>query len=413
MKGGEKLLVIPQQIEIRWNPTTRIWYEDLGYKYTKNNEKFIVPVEHLHPGSGTKVRVICDFCGDEILKTYRDCAKGDDKDACLHCNSAKKAWLELPKRRKDQMQKFFDKCHRLGLTPLSSIDDYENVSTYMKYYCEKHGENETRYNDFMRSMCGCPQCGFDHANISSRKNIDEVIKEVESKNDNVLLNPEDYCGVNVNNLKIICGSCGNEFITSLASINASQGSCYECGAKKSHGSNKLSPDEVESRINSINGNVLLNKNDYIKNNVLNLNIKCSCGNVYTTSLANYEYFNVNRCPICTQRTSQGELIIASILDELQISYDPEHKFEDCRAKRPLPFDFYLPDYNAVIEFDGPHHYRPIFSKEQFLRTQRHDAIKNKYCETHGIKLIRIPYWERDNIRTIIIQGLGLDLEKTA
>lgn len=407
------MLIKPQEIEVRWNPTTRKWYEDLGYKYTKNNEKFIIPVEHLHPGSGTKVKVVCDFCGDEVLKAYRDCSKGDDKDACSHCTAAKKAWLELPKRQEEQMKKFFDKCDDLGLVPISTIKDYKNTSTRVKYYCNKHGDGETFYSDFMSSLCGCKQCGIEHAAITSRTSIEDVINIVESKNSNILLNPEEYCGFKFNNLRVICGSCGDEFTTSLASIRASQGHCYKCGIEKFRNTRRLTPDEVERRINSVNGNVLLNKNDYIKNNSLNLNIKCSCGNVYTTSLANYEYFNVNRCPTCTQRTSQGELIIASILDELHISFDPEHKFNDCRATRPLPFDFYLTDYNAIIEFDGPHHYRPVFSKEQFLRTKRYDAIKNKYCETHGINLIRIPYWERDNIRTIIIQGLGLDLEKTA
>lgn len=414
MKGGEKLLVKPQEVEVGWNPTTRKWYEDLGYKYTKNNEKFMIPVDHLYPNSETKVRVICDFCGDEILKSYRRCSSiKNDKDACYHCNSAKRAWKELSERREVQMKKFFDKCSKLNLIPISTVEDYKNVASRMKYHCNKHGDGETSYGDFMASLCGCKQCGIEHGAITSRTTIADVINIVESKNSNNLLNPEDYCGVNVSNLRIICGSCGNEFTTSLASINASQGHCYDCGSKKSQGHNKLSPDEVERRINSINGNALLNKDEYVKNNVLNLNIKCSCGNTYTTSLANYEYFNVNRCPVCTQRTSQGELLISSILDELQILYDTEHKFEDCRAKRPLPFDFYLPDYNAIVEFDGPHHYRPIFSKEQFLRTKRHDAIKNKYCETHGIKLIRIPYWDRQNIRTIIIQGLGLELEKTA
>ena len=74
------------------------------------------------------------------------------------------------------------------------------------------------------------------------------------------------------------------------------------------------------------------------------------------------------CPICKE--SRGEIIVASLLDAIGISYIREKWFDDCRGEtgRVLPFDFFLPDYNTIIEFDGEQHFTPKFNKETFEAT---------------------------------------------
>ena len=78
-----------------------------------------------------------------------------------------------------------------------------------------------------------------------------------------------------------------------------------------------------------------------------------------------------------------------------IEYEYQKSFADCRDKRSLPFDFYLPEYNVCIEYDGKQHYESIEyfgGEESFAYTQRHDEIKNQYCADNNIKLLRIPYF---------------------
>jgi very-short-patch-repair endonuclease len=73
------------------------------------------------------------------------------------------------------------------------------------------------------------------------------------------------------------------------------------------------------------------------------------------------------------------------------------------------FDFYLPQYNLFIEYDGQQHYEPVRfhgnnveeNKKTFYRIQEHDKIKTQYCDENNINLLRIPYWENKNIETII------------
>ena len=73
----------------------------------------------------------------------------------------------------------------------------------------------------------------------------------------------------------------------------------------------------------------------------------------------------------------------------------------------MRFDFYLPDYNRLIEFDGEQHYHANggWSNENNLAlVQERDKIKNEYALSHNIPLVRIPYWERDKITLDMILG---------
>ena len=100
------------------------------------------------------------------------------------------------------------------------------------------------------------------------------------------------------------------------------------------------------------------------------------------------------CPLC--RASRGEHAIKRWLDKHEIKYTPQKKYDDCKDERPLPFDFYLFDYNTLIEFDGEQHYRPVdfFGGEaSFQKLQAHDQIKTEYCKSHQINLLRISYNE--------------------
>ncbi len=77
-------------------------------------------------------------------------------------------------------------------------------------------------------------------------------------------------------------------------------------------------------------------------------------------------------------------------------------FSDCLNKNKyhhLYFsDFYLPDFNTIVEYDGKQHYEPVKiwgGEERFKKQQENDEIKNKYCEEHNIKIIRIPYTKKE------------------
>ena len=105
------------------------------------------------------------------------------------------------------------------------------------------------------------------------------------------------------------------------------------------------------------------------------------------------------CPKCNE--SHGEKQIGKWLEQNNITYEPQYVFEDCKDKKLLPFDFYLPDFNALIEYDGEQHFRPVnfggssddVAMKRFEITQYHDFIKTKYCQDNNIQFLRIPYFK--------------------
>ena len=110
----------------------------------------------------------------------------------------------------------------------------------------------------------------------------------------------------------------------------------------------------------------------------------------------------NGCSICS--SSKGELRVLKYLDNKKIENTQQKTFDDCKYKSKLPFDFYLPKYNTCIEYDGEQHYNPIEKwggVKNLENIKLRDSIKTKYCSDNNITLIRIPYWDFENIETIL------------
>ena len=159
-------------------------------------------------------------------------------------------------------------------------------------------------------------------------------------------------------------------------------------------------DFIKNFINS-EGYELLS--DKVIDTTSKISIKCSLGHIYETNWNKFYYGR--RCPYCANnKYSKGENKISEILNILNIEFYQQYKFKECKNINMLPFDFYLPQYNICIEYDGIQHFEPIErfgGKEEFSRTKIRDNIKTQYCKDNNIKLIRIPYWDFDNIEMIL------------
>ena len=135
--------------------------------------------------------------------------------------------------------------------------------------------------------------------------------------------------------------------------------------------------------------------------------KCDCGNICSVPQSNLLNGWSTSCG-CARANGATAKYIGELLKQNGISYIPEYRFDDCRDKQALPFDYYLPDLNIAIEYDGIQHFKPVdlFGGEQaFLILQKHDEIKTDYCKEHNIELIRIPYTTTDEEIIEIINNL--------
>ena len=133
-------------------------------------------------------------------------------------------------------------------------------------------------------------------------------------------------------------------------------------------------------------------------------IRCDCGNVFKLPLGEWnrdKYGDGHRakttCPLCSTK-SKGQLRLRNIFEENHITALEEWT-DNGQCKNPetnvaLRFDFFLPDYNCCIEYDGEHHFSSnggYFTEEFVDGVKKRDSIKNEYCKNKSIKLVRIPY----------------------
>lgn len=136
---------------------------------------------------------------------------------------------------------------------------------------------------------------------------------------------------------------------------------------------KLSNEDFLKRAIKIHDNKIIYLEEYI-NSSTKMKMKCKkCGLEFEMRPNNH--------------------IITSVFVIL-LFFGKENKFNDCKDQRLLPFDFYLPDYNMCIEFDGIQHFKPIEyfgGLKTYKETKRRDKIKNDYCKNNNIQLIRIKY----------------------
>lgn len=134
--------------------------------------------------------------------------------------------------------------------------------------------------------------------------------------------------------------------------------------------------------------------------------KCECGNDCYVSSTHLRRGYVQSCGCFTSFV--GEEKISSILKNNDIKFERQKTFPSCRfldTNALARFDFYLPDFNYLIEYDGIQHYKPIQfggctieqAKDNFEKTKQHDIFKNKWCQENNIKLIRISYTQINDL----------------
>ncbi len=124
-----------------------------------------------------------------------------------------------------------------------------------------------------------------------------------------------------------------------------------------------------------------------------------CGFIWESS-ASSMISNGKQCPNC-EHYYNGERKIKNVLDKWVIKYESQFRFKNCRDKYPLPFDFYLPNDNVCIEYDGQQHFVQRQGWTDLKEIQKHDNIKNLFCKKQNIPLIRIPYWDEEDIEWIL------------
>ena len=225
------------------------------------------------------------------------------------------------------------------------------------------------------SSCGCGQTNQVKNELNNRYGKLTVI---------------DYIGINNHHAEWQCKcDCGN-IITAKGDL-LRNGSVTSCGCSKII-------DETNNRY----GKLFVISMAYIDNHCAFWNCKCDCGNEIIVA---GNHLRTGHTTSCGCIKSVGEMRINMILSQANINYSTQYTvFID---KAYYRFDCAILDDNnnliRLVEFDGEQHYEES-NFYDYQTTHHNDLLKNQYCKENNIPLVRIPYWERNNITLDLILG---------
>lgn len=277
--------------------------------------------------------------------------------------------------------------------------EYINTHTKVTIRCKLHGTFTQKPNSHVTHHQGCPDCGKETHKDTKSSFIEKSIKKHSNKYS------YDWV-VYVNrhtNVNILCNVHGM-FSTTPKNHLLGYG-CTLCGINARSKTNLKTNDQFIADAKKIHGNRYDYSNtEYIKAHDY-VNINCKTHGSFNVKA--YTHLNGVGCAKCN--SSLGECLITEFLQDNNISYYAEHTYVDCVDVGLLRFDFYLPEHNMLIEFDGKQHFEFSSKFHKSLQTfqdmQRRDNIKNIYAATNNIPLIRISYKDMQNINIILTHNL--------
>lgn len=244
---------------------------------------------------------------------------------------------------------------------------------------------------------GCKQCHFKKLSKTKMKSHEQFVEELYKVNKDIKVLGK-YSG---RQNKVNCGCLIHNEIFSMTGGHLLDGKtgCKVCINIKNHLSGLKSHEQFVAELSDINFNIeVIGKYDGSKNNV---KVRClKCGHIWSpiasSLLCGYG------CPCC--KRSKGEEKIEKYLIDNNIKFEPQKKFANLRNTLPLSYDFYLPEHNTLIEYQGQFHdgsTSMVLKEKYFDKQQKNDRLKRDYAKDNRHNLLEIWYYDFDNIENII------------
>lgn len=296
------------------------------------------------------------------------------------------------------------KTHEYFVSQMNEINNnieiltqYEKDNIKVKCRCKTCGfEWESKPSNLLQGK-GCKQCHFKRISLIRMKTHEQFVKELCEVNKDIKVLSE-YSG-RQNKVDCQCLIHNEYFSMTAGHLLDGEIGCQKCINLKFHLGGLKTHEQFIKELSDINSNIeVIGKYNGAKSNI---EIKClKCGHIWSpiasSLLCGYG------CPCC--KRSKGEERIEKHLTTNNIKFEPQKKFSDLRNTLPLSYDFYLPEYNLLIEYQGQFHDGTtslVIKEKYFDKQQRNDKLKRDYAKNNSYNLLEIWYYDFDNTEDII------------
>lgn len=292
--------------------------------------------------------------------------------------------------------------------------EYQNNKTKMKCFCNIHKIVLFRsYNDLTNGY-GCSKCGIGRRN-KERKIDFSRIREAFDKKGYILLSKEtDYINEATKNLAYICPRHPDEIQKTRAQSILRGHGCLKCAAEKIGAKQRKNFDEVKKLFEKAGYELLSTESEY-KNSQSYMRYKCPKHANIEQKISYGNFQSGARCRYCASQNSVGEMKIRNFLEKNNIAFESQKKFHDLKNPKTgyfLSYDFFLPQYNILIEYQGGYHDGKVHDRnprrqtEEQLNNQKfRDELKRIYAKKNNYNLIEIWYYDEKIIEEILCKNL--------
>lgn len=297
-------------------------------------------------------------------------------------------------------EEFLNEVKSLVKDEYTFLEEYKNTKTpiLVRHNLCNH-EYKVRPDNFLQGY-RCPECRKKKISKKLALTTDQFKKKVYD------LVGDDYSVLGEyknNSTKILMkhNICGHEYlVTPEMFIGKKARRCPKCKSNKLRKKFSYTTQIFIDKILSKEPDYIL-LSEYTNTNTKIKLKHLTCNKIFEVRPNDFQ--QGTRCPYCNTK-SKGELKIQKWLDDNNIYYEKEFRFDDCKNKRTLPFDFKLEDDSGkiiLIEYDGKQHFEESFYGNNLEKQKFRDNIKNDYCNSHNIDLYRISYKDINNIDIIL------------
>lgn len=324
----------------------------------------------------------------------------------------KKHKITFPVTGKNHVKKNVQICPECKKERISQIklNSTKTINGKRYYFCEIHGS--VPIGKSRESKKGCPLCNTEKWNkIYEEQRKKKILTKIQKQTEKKKLQTEKR----EKEIQQIKDILKNEFSNKYQFIEFIDGGRYLQNCKVRLYNYLLEKERIVVASSIIRGQLSKKDNNILRNHVSFEEAKKRVRKLGITSFREYKEWHVRtkqtEMPSNPHRVykkewishydffgtnpkksmSQGERRISEYFNRKGIEYVYQKKFPDCKDKRMLPFDFYLPYYNTIVEFDGDHHFVEVEKWGKLDAVQKHDNIKNEYCKKNNINILRISY----------------------
>lgn len=276
------------------------------------------------------------------------------------------------------------------------LGEYVNATTNVLCYCTiSHDTWSPLPYDVLHGK-KCPTCALKGRADKRRKPHQQFVAEMKIKHPNLVVGTQ-YRGAwkPVECTCLTCKTTKNYYPAHLL-----YSGCWTCGNKKIGEKLSMELDTFLQKLSVVSPDI-----EYIDgfvNASNHVNVRCKiCGHPWSPKAQSL--LQGYGCPICRQ--SHGEKAIDKYLHEHNVNHIHQKEFDGLVGVggRNLSYDFYFPQYNILLEYQGGYHDGTASNQteEQFCKQQEHDRRKSEYAQNHSIQLLEIWYYDFDNIVSIL------------